>query len=752
VAIWVVVSSSCVCTGAQGQNPPPQPVAPSPFDLLEAAQSQTPLFRPRPDDGIITLDISYSGTEEITAEAQTTIFTSENGSLNVDILAECGSAASKRGQSAKITLKPNAINQLCLLIPPLPTSAKYTGQLIVSAPNVAPMVRSVQVAQPAVPKGVLVLDHTAISRTVAPATPLEILSRRATASDSLVLREKSGLIALKGISVRLEQLSTAPDGGFDLKKNIEFHLDGHPVDLATNPAAGAGGGSRAIAIGGQSVVELRLHDLEPGDYAAVLRFTASNSSDDDAQKLAINIHVRDSVWWALGCVVIALVMSLAGTKIFTSARRQAQLLNLIHSLRSPSLCALRPIAATVAVRAILYQAEKLSSRFWLTSLDLIENRVNDAKRMIDVLGTVHQLRDDLEAAFDPLIFKRADIALYRVVPRWGTSSLTDPALQAITAQLSAFKDSWLRDDKFVATFWSDIHSDVRALHSEVDSTAVNHVSEARDLVDDLKEDLTKALEPNKPPATRADVEYVYRQWAKLKILWDNRHPEDLRPLIEPAKKNDIERLFRLADRRLWERIKTQHLAIEMPVINEPDQSEAYRLLEFSVKATNPTTAGSYLFLHKIEYWWEFTLETENTGKEGAVTVPPLRPRSLGPSVVQYFPVRGNVTVSVKPVYNLDESRYRVESAGRPLTITESSDFQPYQILELTEFTSWLIAAVIAIASGLLMFYYKEASWGTYKDYLTLFLWGVGIDQGKNFLQALQSFSGQPASPPAPSTK
>jgi hypothetical protein len=87
--------------------------------------------------------------------------------------------------------------------------------------------------------------------------------------------------------------------------------------------------------------------------------------------------------------------------------------------------------------------------------------------------------------------------------------------------------------------------------------------------------------------------------------------------------------------------------------------------------------------------------------------PPLHPRTVGPSVVRYFPQPGKVTVSVQPVYNLDEFDKPFSLEGQVLSITESSDFQPYQILASTEFASWLIAGGIPIASGLLMFYTKR---------------------------------------------
>jgi hypothetical protein len=158
---------------------------------------------------------------------------------------------------------------------------------------------------------------------------------------------------------------------------------------------------------------------------------------------------------------------------------------------------------------------------------------------------------------------------------------------------------------------------------------------------------------------------------------------------------------------------------------------------------------SYLFRHKIEYQWQFELEPESRfakvlrwRREPANIS--LQPRSLGPSVVQYFPRPGQTTVSVKLVYG-NEAKELPAIPGR--IIRPSTDFQPYKTLARAEFASWVIAAMVAIATGLTMFYFKGTSWGTFQDYLTLFLCGIGVDQGKNFLQALQTYSAQPGTPP-----
>jgi hypothetical protein len=286
----------------------------------------------------------------------------------------------------QIHAKPDKITPLCLYIPPLQIAVQYTGRLITTAPGAAPLIAAVSVAEPAV-KGILVLDHTSVSQTVL---------RGTQPSFSVALSEKTGSIALTGVSVRLEQISSSPDSGFDLEKNIKFRLNGQRVyDLDHYPPKGGDTRDRTIPPGGKSQVIITLRALKPGDYAGILRFTANNSGSDDAQKFQINVHVRDPLWRAVVFMIIALAISLAATKVVTYMRRRASLLQQISTLQRPWFSSLPLSPPGVRVKAVLHQAQRLSRHFWLTSPDLIEENVNNVRSMVDVLDRVHQLRQQL---------------------------------------------------------------------------------------------------------------------------------------------------------------------------------------------------------------------------------------------------------------------------------------------------------------------------------------------------------------------
>jgi hypothetical protein len=552
---------------------------------------------------------------------------------------------------------------------------------------------------------------------------------------SVIVREKTGTIPLEGLSIRLEQVA-APDSGFDLARNVHFTVNGQPADNFTRLPNNPSPTLPAIPRGGQAEVKLRLHDLHPGDYITTLRFTASNSvADDAAQRLQLTIHVRDSVEWAIACLLVALILSFISTKVLTSQRRRAALLQQVQSLQPDWFAALRPIAPVVWVQAVLHKAERLSRQFWLTSPELIEQSITGVRTVLNVLDRARQLRDKLNLTLSPLVFQRVMLSLDNVVSGLGTGGLDDTAMQPIKARLAGF-DDWLNNERFPTVFWNDIAPSLQSLKSQVDDERVHEA--ARELVRELKSAIDAAL--ISPPTKRADVERAYQQYAKLRILWEQR--ADVAALLGPAK-TDIIELFKLADDHLWRQLTETLLTIRMPVTNDPDGLAAYDTLQFSIETGDPALDESYLFRHKTECHWTFIMQPTRTfrqkyGRRDQPQQVMLTPVSLGPSVVQYFPCAGSVRVSAKLVYQA-KSKELPEAVGP--TIRASSDYAVYKILALSEVYSWFVAALLAIATGLSTYYFTSSSWGTYEDYLTLFMWGVGVDQGKNFLQALQQYGG-----------
>jgi hypothetical protein len=714
---------------------------------LDAKATGDPITLTRPDKGPIEISVVYNGQKSETVRLDSSLFTSDGGSVVANV-SDCNRPQAE--QPVTIAVDPGSVFRICLTVEALPTQAKYTGRLILSSPNTATFVRAISLVQPAIQQGVLVLDRAVVAKTVTRSTWPRTAASGAQAEFSVTLHDKTGAVPLNGLSVRLEQVSTSPEEGFDLHGNVAFIMEGakpaagtganpptHATDDTTtdlaSPPTTDDAARRSIPAGTQSEVRVALTHLEAGDYSAVLHFTASNATSDDA-RLQLNVHVRDSVWWALVWLILALIISFVGTKVLTSKSRRAALLQQIRAMQPAWFASLPPSPPVIWTQAVLHQAQRLSKKFWLTSPDLIDARVAGVKNVLAVLDRARQLRERLALAFDQLVLQRAIMTVERVMSLIGAGTLDDATMKSIDENLASLED-WLDIAKFPSLFWENIAPLIQSLQVQIGDAPAPDA--ARDLVGTLKADIAAALA--NPPQTSGAVERVYQQYAKLRIIWDQK--DDAGPLVNAA--SDIDEFFKLADDRTWQRVKGAPLKLRPPVATDPDGFEAYDTLQFSVDASDPFIDRSFLFRHKIEYHWTFTLTPTKTpaekwGWRRAPATVSLTPISQGPSVVQYFPRPGQVQASVKLVYQSDSKE--LGPVPGPL-INASSDFASYKIVAGTEVVSWVIAGLVAIATGLSMFYYKGTSWGSHQDYLTLLLWGIGVDQGKNFLQAMQAFGG-----------
>jgi hypothetical protein len=717
----------------------------------------------RPADGLLSLNLISTVSAQCQAEVKITTFTSENGSVDLDLLANRAAAGLDHSQTLAVMFKPNEILTVWLRVPPLQTATHYNGRLVINAAGQEPVTKAISVVQSAPEQGTLVLDHTTVSRTVS--RPFWPPGAGGNAVFSVVLHEKTDKIQLRGISARLEGVANSPDAGFDLHQNIVFALkspavkDAVPVDLGLAPSE-SDVALRTIKAGEQAGVEVTLKDLNPGDYAATLRFTASNSTSEDAQKLQLNLHVRSWIGWAVLWLFGALVISFFGTKVLVNQQQRAILLEQIRALEPEWLSSFLPIPPVVWVRAVLHQAKKLSARHWLTSPDLIASNVNSVKNTVSVLETAHKLRVQLESNLDPLLYKAAILAIDPVIARIETTPLSDAAMQSINTDLNVFND-WLDSDKFASAFWKVLKPWADSLLSEMGTTQVGSAdSDVNRRFNELRDSLQDNLAA--VPQSRTNAEAIYRLYAQLRLLWDERE-SDLAELVRLSELEDIDAFFKEADQLLWDRLRNARPVIRLAEDDTTDDREAYEVLKFRVELDDPLVKRSYLFRYKVAYHWKFTWTPESaTGlrrrwraagvkvrkwfgiKERLASEYPQHRRLVGAATCcWYFPRAGHVGVFVELHYHGKEpNNNSVSAESRHFDVDPSGDFGRFNILRRTEAISWIIAAIIAMVSGLSMFYFKGTSWGTYQDYLTLILWGIGVDQGKNFLQALQASSPQ----------
>jgi hypothetical protein len=697
---------------------------------------------PLPANRMVPVHVIYTGSDAAVTgfKVLASRFASDQESVPVDILGNCIPGAPAQSQPAAFALQDGLTASFCLRAPELSGDGKYSGSLNLFPSDKKPETpKKFSLSRAVPPPAILATDRSVevieLTRPV-----ISLFSGFDHSVGSVALQEKSAKGMARGVAVQIDSSLKTPDA-FDLVTGLTFAWNGEPWDKPYLTSSSAGRDDRrSIEPGNQVEIAVTARSLQPGEYIIPLRFMAPGATADNA-KLSLTVHVRDSVWLAVAVLLAALVVSFVITKMLTGKRRRIALLREINDLRLSRGTTLPNLPPVVWVDAVLHLADRLSSRFWLTGADVIDSHVNSVRSTVAILKQARELRASLQQHLHKLIFDRSADSIDRVVAELGSEPPDDAMAARIATELAGF-NNWLQGATFPAAVWTTIQAALQKLQRDIGSSAVPE--NVKDVIQPLKTALDAALAT--PPQTADTVEAAYRNYARLRILWDCREEVDVLAKLTASPEPGLEECFRLNDDLAWERLKagSASLKIQIPSTSDPEGLEAFVPLAFSVTSDDPGISGSYMFHRKVQYAWKFTLDPavklrdRLRGKK--LTNVTLAPATLGPSVAQYFPGPGKVKVSVALSYNGDTIPVG-ETPGPD--IHDSSEFGLLQAFEGVEYVSWAVAAAVALATGLSTYYFKTPTFGAYQDYVTLALWGVGMDQGKNFLQALQSVSSQP---------
>jgi hypothetical protein len=657
-------------------------------------------------------------------------FSGDLGPVEIAIESQdCSTPGGKPEQSVLIRLPLTRIASACLVVGRMTAGAKYSGSLFIVSSNPSELKKStINAVAATVP--ILSLDHQAETKPIKRPWWALFGFGYDSPADSVVIQEKSDKSTANGISARFDQGAKSPAG---INQMNLFFKQGNqfPYLFITDP-------SRAIAPGNQTSYDIYVRNLVPGEYTIPLRFSGSNTGPDTPLTLlTLTVHVRDSIVWAILCLFMAMLLSFIVTKILTAQQRRLTMRQRIRDLEAKRTGDTNSPAA-VFVNAMLHLADKLSCHNWLTGADLIDARINSTKAMIGLLNKVHDLRTQLSSKLSPIVRRRALVALDLLLSELNPSTGDDAKIQAVTAQLASLAD-WLSDDTFPKAFWTTIAPALLELQKQAAAWS-NVPANAKVAVDALVARLK--ADTATPPTAAANVEDAYSNYVLLKLFFD--HKDDAQVLGQLLQaQQDLEQCLHIADKADWDRVQASTLSIHMPEA-PADGFEAYDPLSFSVTSSDPRAEHSYLFRHNVAFAWQFILSQEAKDQSAqAAPLVRLEPTAFGPWITQYFPQRGHVQVSVVLTYA--GGTKKVDPAPGP-TIGDTRDFGMFRAFAYIEYVSWGIAFLIALVTGLSTQYFKSGAFGSIQDYLLLFLWGVGADQGKNLLQALQAYS--PSPPPA----
>jgi hypothetical protein len=679
-----------------------------------------------------TLDALAAGREVVLAARANSsvplnlVRTAKNGSESIDL--ELTSFADESGRTVEIPLRigegnssvPGLVHRgvrvggpvlrLRLAVPDLLPLAKYTGLLVASAERYDTafwrISLNASIAQPA--------TLTVTPRALTLGARIYGRPGGRDGPDALVtVADKAGLAPLDGITVRQDEASA----GFDLG-HLDFWLNGVKREL-TEPWSTSPATSGALGI--------RVRNLPAGEHTTTLRFLAANSKPDDAgQKLALTVRVRHSFLWPLGLLLLALGLSFATTKALTTIRQRVAFMARVRELTQGWLAEMEPVLAVVWVRDVLHQADALSRRYWLTGEDRIEARLAQVAALMDVLKKVRDLGRQFERhALPDFVKVRAESRLGQILRDLDGSALADADATRIKSELDALAD-WIVATKQQDCYWASLAAAIDELHDRIVLAEVPDPDRRR-VIEDLDRDVV-ARRTARPADLRAmiAVEEVY---ARLKILWERREQPELADLVQLQRSGaPLRAVFTAADEAVWQRLTATPPTLAVAGKEPGDTLQAYELALVQLKA-GAGVAGTYLFEHALVYHWSF--EQRAGGRADTFTG-----RSREPSAVAYPNRLGGLVIAVEIEHPQTGQRVRVN--GLELRVVASDDFKASALFEAVELTSFALAAAVALVSGLSLLYAKNATFGSAQDYLGLFLWGVGVDQGKNLIQMLKS--------------
>jgi hypothetical protein len=633
-----------------------------------------------------------------------------------------------------------------LHVKPFPAPGKYTGQVIITIPGPdakATIWRFVLSSAAEVRPATLVLDQNAVTITGARAFCLQPAHRLwclGDDDDPLVVtvhaREKTGNWPLTGVMARLESGLYTPGTGFDVSSQLAVKFNGQPVsDFFTSAKPGAGSpsqpatGLRTIAAGEQAAIALTFTPREVGQYTIPLRVIAANSADDDLQKLTVTLQIRNSLLPAIVVLLFASFFSFFATRVVSMLRQRAAFLDRLGNLRPAWLADAPPILPVIWLRSTLRLAEDLSRRFWLLGSGEIDARLTAAATMLAVLDRVRQLRRRIQNIPEEMVRQRAIWKLDAVVDTLGASPLSDQDLASLKAQLDKL-DPWCDPDqqKREAAYWEDLSPELNAICAQVDGVTIP--AELQGYIQQYR----PALENAKTQATSLGLKMKAEEtYERLAILLEICRRGQAALAAGFGNDASIDKVRAAVDDAWWERLKdpNKKLILTGPPA-KPDPPQAYQSATFEVQTPNDFLGNTYLMRKKLTYDWTISILSERGQELG-----PLRLTTNQPRVTQYSPRAGTMTASVKISYQGDAGP---EVSSDPVPVVKSNVFGIFTKYEAADLIGFGLAAAASVASGLTLYALKPVFVGSLQDYLTLFVWGASIDQGKNFLQSLGAYA------------
>ena len=589
---------------------------------------------------------------------------------------------------------------------------------------------------PRTARGELVSDASTLTRQVTIGEPY---SDSAT-SFVVHLFEKSRTKRLDGISAYLDGPGESPEGSLDLHRHVSVSLgdksanpDRFAPDLTLLCQQGCGDSkpdARAILKGEQRDMHLGVHDLQAGQYAFTLRLAAI-AAIGTLPRIDVIVNVRH--WWLYAALVAVLssILSFFITKGFVNWRERGRILAHIRELERDSANDHPELPSTTFLRAIVDQTETLIKPLkYFAPPDSVYDYVARAERTAAVLRKYSVVWSALKDAECPdyvkLHYREAIAAAMR---RMGPGPLDQQTADAVVQDLTTIATHLVEP---MAWYWS-------ILKTKAQSLALAALAVGNQLDHDAVVARLLATLQAPPPTPTREFDEVY--WV-VNLLYSRRDaPEDIAALVAAYHPNQLAALLRLGDQLIWTRLEKAigkgQVAIATPPSSEPH--ETLQPIAYMLCFDDPVLADSYFIHDVLRYEWVFEL---TSGKKAEDRTAATWTRTLnGPRITQYARRAGTFSVKVRIKSPFDPDAVALTIGPKTLQIRDNSELSFTQSLNATEVLLTLGISAVALITSLPALYFSKPTFGSFADYAAILAWAVGLDQGKNLVQAMKTLPG-----------
>jgi hypothetical protein len=568
---------------------------------------------------------------------------------------------------------------------------------------------------------------------------LPLIGDSDTGSFSFTLRDKSESGPYHHLGIRFEPSAAANtkalSSNFTLDALSFWDNDNKRVDLERRDPG------TAVTLDKARTFTARIEPLTPGEYSGALRFTADEASDDAAEaKLPLLIQVRHH--WILPALLI-LIGSAFGwftSKYVVGARRARELSRQIAELRVRADFLARQSAPRAGwefpseggslgfarLGVALNRLAKLAGSTMVVIVDekQIEEQRQRAELRLAALESLQAVRLRVQPFADAR--PTAQLALGRILRR-ATDLLERPTFdeleKASLAKLLEEAEAWANAstisdayqkallDRRVSSECPD-KPDIDALPAGTLQTQMNALFAALPAEDKIKEQ-----------TALADLRTSDEAIARIVLLWRERGRPWAEKLADAyaSGKTALQDLFYEVDQLVWNFLKeeaTDKLELKSTSQENP---QTYQVVEIDLDSGE--LESERLRYHPLRIGWRVQ------PKGGEVRTP----ETDGLTLVQYFPSEGPVEVKASLRWKGDE--ISIKNPVR-LDVVPNPEYRKRGMFsaEWTEYAAIALAAVFAMITAMGAQY--DSTFGSFTQYVTMFIWAAGAGTGGNLFSQL----------------